>query len=30
MKAKPVDYKKATVTVYEDAEHPSHIEAPVM
>ena len=30
MKAKPSDYKTATITVYEDAEHPSHLEAPVM
>jgi putative CocE/NonD family hydrolase len=30
MKARPQDYKTATITVYEDAEHPSHLEAPVM
>ena len=30
MRAKRQDYKKATVSVYEDAEHPSHIEVPVM
>jgi len=30
MKAKREDYKKATISVYEDAEHPSHIEVPVM
>ncbi len=30
MKARPRDYKKAAITVYEDAEHPSRIEVPVM
>jgi len=30
MKAKPGDYKKATITVYEDPEHASHLEVPVM
>jgi uncharacterized protein len=30
MKAKPGDYKKATVTVFEDREHPSHLEIPLM
>jgi putative CocE/NonD family hydrolase len=30
MKAKPRDYKKAEITVYEDTEHPSHLEVPVM
>jgi hypothetical protein len=30
MKAKPADYRKATITVYEDAEHPSQVEVPVM
>ncbi len=30
MKAKPADYRKATITVYEDAEHPSQVEVPLM
>jgi uncharacterized protein len=30
MKAKPHDYKKAEITVYEDMEHPSHLEVPTM
>ena len=30
MTAKPEDYKAATITVYEDPEHASHVEVPVM
>ena len=30
MKAKPRDYKPATITIDEDPEHPSHVEVPVM
>ena len=30
MKARPGDYKEATVTVFEDREHPSHLEIPLM
>lgn len=30
MMAKPGNYKSETISVYEDAEHPSHIEMPVM
>jgi hypothetical protein len=30
MTARPKDYKKATITIYEDKEHPSHVEVPLM
>jgi hypothetical protein len=30
MTAKAKAYKKATVTVYEDTEHPSRVVVPVM
>ncbi len=30
MTAKPKDYKQATITIFEDAEHASHVEVPVM
>jgi putative CocE/NonD family hydrolase len=30
MKARPGDYRKATITVYEDPEHPSHLDLPMM
>jgi len=30
MKAKPRDYRPETISISEDAEHPSHLEVPVM
>lgn len=30
MRAKPQDYKAATITIQEDPAHPSHVEVPVM
>jgi putative CocE/NonD family hydrolase len=30
MTASPADYRKATITIYEDPSHPSHVEVPVM